>query len=999
MSRPQIIRADTLDLQDHDAPSAKDHTRQPTHPAPLGAGAPSPHQAGAIKQAEEQSVEQLSQMPPVSDEQVNGEYSVFHEERQSFDDLENELGHPAHQQPQQNQDHQAVQMNGGLNGSTAEDVDMADAESDDGLEDDMMDKISSSPSIDDGGYSLPSPWPARADSLTPISTRSFTSPNSPSSTNVEGSSSPFLSTPVHFPLFYSQQEDRNHSSPDNHLQGGYSGRWPTLALSQDFEDESRDHLSPLVSEQRFSHFQEEFDECPDNYDKDFETENIHDLLLPSEDPLLDNSFDNVALQPSQATSTSSSSDSSWESDEGYHEDSYQDDAEDISFSDDTRFTDSGWGGECLRETEDIDFEFVYALHTFVATVEGQANATKGDTMVLLDDSNSYWWLVKVAKDSSIGYLPAEHIETPTERLARLNKHRNIDLSATMLGDNPEKSKNPLKKAMRRRNAKTVQFSAPTYVEASDVDYSSDEEDPDGDFYSNGDESAQNQDGQQEDQDIITAVEPLNVTQQSHERASELLDPANGASDRAEVDGKDDSDMARTSDEMFDRQIDGVSPKSRHGVVRNTDSFFKDDNVETRKITLTPNLLRDDSSNSTPRTSESKEVKPRGSLENLEKSASPPDKAKDDKKKKEKKSGMLSGLFKRKDKKIRSAEDDTDDAEKISSEISTDSPQWKGSDESSLETQALQSSPKSTKLQKQPPVKPGFPREQPLAQTSASKQPPTTQIPAPNRPPPTTAINTPTMRLVQPNNEPSSDGRPAPLRVQQAEPQVERNISPEAKDTNESSGMFAPITNMLRSSSTDHSHRPEKVKKAKTRVELDDFDSSPDVDQPPDPLRHMPGAGPEEEHTSTKERLSESPIQVSPAEAPTTHPPPLMVDTSSQEEPSISPVSPPSSPELIDRNEAHAPKAYEGTPDSTAQSSTATPTWSDASLRMYLEDGRDIKDLLVVVHDKTGVVPAGPDHPITGKLFTDENKKLAEISNRLDGVLGDWLARKTRVAAR
>jgi SH3 domain len=52
--------------------------------------------------------------------------------------------------------------------------------------------------------------------------------------------------------------------------------------------------------------------------------------------------------------------------------------------------------------EDIDFEFVYALHTFVATVEGQANAAKGDTMVLLDDSNSYWWLVRVVKDGSIG---------------------------------------------------------------------------------------------------------------------------------------------------------------------------------------------------------------------------------------------------------------------------------------------------------------------------------------------------------------------------------------------------------------------------------------------------------------------------------------------------------------------------------------------------------------------------------------------------------------------
>lgn len=68
----------------------------------------------------------------------------------------------------------------------------------------------------------------------------------------------------------------------------------------------------------------------------------------------------------------------------------------------TDYVDAGWTAECLHRTEDIDFDFVYALHTFVATVEGQANATKGDTMVLLDDSNSYWWLVRVVKDSSIG---------------------------------------------------------------------------------------------------------------------------------------------------------------------------------------------------------------------------------------------------------------------------------------------------------------------------------------------------------------------------------------------------------------------------------------------------------------------------------------------------------------------------------------------------------------------------------------------------------------------
>lgn len=49
----------------------------------------------------------------------------------------------------------------------------------------------------------------------------------------------------------------------------------------------------------------------------------------------------------------------------------------------------------------------------------------------------------------------------------------------MLSDNPEKSKNPLKTAIRRRrNAKVVQFTTPTYFEASDVEWSDTEGDPD-----------------------------------------------------------------------------------------------------------------------------------------------------------------------------------------------------------------------------------------------------------------------------------------------------------------------------------------------------------------------------------------------------------------------------------------------------------------------------------------------------------------------------------------
>jgi hypothetical protein len=78
--------------------------------------------------------------------------------------------------------------------------------------------------------------------------------------------------------------------------------------------------------------------------------------------------------------------------------------------------------------EDIDFNLVYALHTFLATVDGQASVVKGDKLLLLDDTNSYWWLVRVLKTQAVGYIPAENIETPHERLARLNKHRNVDVS-------------------------------------------------------------------------------------------------------------------------------------------------------------------------------------------------------------------------------------------------------------------------------------------------------------------------------------------------------------------------------------------------------------------------------------------------------------------------------------------------------------------------------------------------------------------------------------------
>src|ERR1700712_59335 len=147
----------------------------------------------------------------------------------------------------------------------------------------------------------------------------------------------------------------------------------------------------------------------------------------------------------------------------------------------------------------------------------------------------------------------------------------------MLGDQAEKSKNPLKKAIRRRNAKTVTFAAPTYVEASDIDYSTDEDEGEGDYYGQNGQQEQNGDQQEgAEEDEVVAVEPLKPRAEVREVRSDSTDP----------DAKASSDTARTSDEIFDGKLE--SSKSRNGTVRNTDSFFKDDSVETRKITLTPN---------------------------------------------------------------------------------------------------------------------------------------------------------------------------------------------------------------------------------------------------------------------------------------------------------------------------------------------------------------------------------------------------------------------------
>lgn len=388
---------DTIDLQNQDAPTTQDHHSTSLQPSDVGK-----HQASEIRHVREERHEE--------EEHLQDAWSRAHQDQQVNELTDDQLQAHNHE-----------------NG---------DSPDDDDLDDDMLDdRISSSPSIDDGAYPTAAAtfaWPHRSSSLTPprqtLNCAAIDSPDS----------SPFVLTPVHLPLSNQSSADPAaspasslHSSspftiPPKHLPlsafplsrshhhtGEYHGEYPTDYDHDQHPDEHDNdyhdsYQKPLGSQDEyldysFSHSQPVEDLTAIPEEEDDEEEYNRDGLYPHDmHTISDQIPDSRTASPSSWSTVSDASATSTLKDPGLQNKHNNDDDMDISLYSDERFVDSGWGGECLRETEDIDFDFVYALHTFVATVEGQANAGKGDTMVLLDDSNSYWWLVRIVKDNSIG---------------------------------------------------------------------------------------------------------------------------------------------------------------------------------------------------------------------------------------------------------------------------------------------------------------------------------------------------------------------------------------------------------------------------------------------------------------------------------------------------------------------------------------------------------------------------------------------------------------------
>ncbi|KAJ9662918.1 protein phosphatase regulator [Neophaeococcomyces mojaviensis] len=555
----------------------------------------------------------------------------------------------------------------------------------------------------------------------------------------------------------------------------------------------------------------------------------------------------------------------------------------------------------------------------------------------------------------------------------------------MLGDNPERTRNPLTRAIRRRNAKTVNFAPPTYYEPEEREWSDEEEEdhegedePDGHGQNNAEEERQAQQSQQSQQ-VQQIHQPTD--QQKAQPAAATIHRVGDNDDIDEDDEEPSSPIkpeASTPATLQTTSQDAVQ-RSRKGVVRNTDSFFRDDTVETKKISLTPRLLRGDGDSSAPA---EQEVKQRASLDTFDRITAD-EKSKDGKRKEKK--GMLSGLFKRKDKSGKASKSDTEDADRAS-EDSGRSPQSKDSVEGDVTPERkpgkLQKTPPSVVSPKQSPTETRAPQRD-LASVTAQHQSLSASLdPSPAAPRSQTGTSHETEQSGNLGMTHQTPGRFPSL--------------------NEKRSVFAPITGALRSKNAsqdmdDSTLKPIYSKRAKERFAIDDSDSEDDstptahssiLHRSISPLdandRNVGRPGSEQRVSPPDMQDRQSPPGLMQAPVPTEARPEAVRPTAAE----MTPTSP---SEQTASTSKHSPSVATHTPST----SRSTPTWSDASLRSYMDNDQDVRDLLVIVHDKTNVQPVGPDHPLMNGLFMSEKVKLADMQTQLDSMLMTWLAKKNR----
>lgn len=144
-TNPYPACTDTLDLQDHEQPSAQDHLQSPT----LTRGS-APHHASELRHVQQ---ERHSESESLADHWGSGRSS--HEGSELLEEDTDFLLENGPDPHDYRHDHPALMQQNGAH-QESQDIDqeraMENDEDDDDDDDDAADKISSSPSIEDGAY-------------------------------------------------------------------------------------------------------------------------------------------------------------------------------------------------------------------------------------------------------------------------------------------------------------------------------------------------------------------------------------------------------------------------------------------------------------------------------------------------------------------------------------------------------------------------------------------------------------------------------------------------------------------------------------------------------------------------------------------------------------------------------------------------------------------------------------------------------------------------------
>lgn len=569
--------------------------------------------------------------------------------------------------------------------------------------------------------------------------------------------------------------------------------------------------------------------------------------------------------------------------------------------------------------------------------------------------------------------------------------------------------------MRRRNAKTVQFAAPTYVEASDYDYSEDEEQAENEQQNGAatqqeaqqsEQQQQHQQQQQEHQQL--AVEQALVElERALSPTRESVDSTNSAtSSILGTAAPSVTEDPQLSPKLVDRTgmlsalpleavtiltplTEAAPLKSRKGTPRNTDSFLKDDSLETRKITLTPGLLREDSSGKP-----SQDSTRNSSMESLVKTASPPDerKSKDAKAKKEKKQGMLSGLFKSKKKDKKSKEDlaTESDVEKASSEAPRDSP--RGSPRRSGDTSPVDRPKSAQRAESKQNM-----AQQPVSARAKLQKPPPGIISAPAREPqrpqefmaelPADEV---ACEISSGRNMSQAEDAPfpiAPARSGSTEQSIRnKSIDQDVRagrslhDENDNRlsenpvviapGTFMHATENIHIPTPADGQAPDDDQEEESHDRVSDTSSPSFMDHPPaEPTRAAPAP--------VVESQNDNKVLLTAAEIPASEYP-----SQEDEMPKLQASSPTRglSTSTISSSSSEAPSESSG----LAAPSPEEDTWDPIALRNWFDsEDNGVKDMLTIIYDKSQMRQLPMDHPLVQSFMPEERKRLAEMMKELD----------------